>query len=201
MKPLIVSLIFFYGCLGVILLYATLYMTHIMGGTPMQIVAWFTPMAVGGCILSAVGGLVLHLVPGTILVLFSGIAWIVAPLLFALMPVGGNYFAWLFPAMICATVGIDITFNVTNVFVSFHAICRLIHASSLTSLNRSPHNFRSGDKVWLVHSSIPSSISPSRCSWVSQMSSTRTLSKRRNPRSSRTVRFSGSMSLLLASAL
>lgn len=118
MTPLIIGLLFCYGSLGIFLLYATYYMSNIMGGTPMQLVAWFTPMALGGCIIATVGGFVLHLIPGTIMLLASGAAWIIAPLLFAVMPVSGNYWAYTFPSMICATIAIDITFNVTNIFIS-----------------------------------------------------------------------------------
>ncbi|KAF2842122.1 MFS general substrate transporter [Patellaria atrata CBS 101060] len=117
-KALILALFATYGSLGTFLLYSTFYTQRTMGVTPLQLVAWFTPMALGGCILSVVGGLILHLIPGTILVIISGIAWIVSPLLFALAPAGANYWAWIFPSMICATVAIDITFNVTNVFIT-----------------------------------------------------------------------------------
>jgi hypothetical protein len=39
-------------------------------------------------------------------------------LLFAIIPNDPNYWAYIFPAMICATAGVDITFNVTNVFIT-----------------------------------------------------------------------------------
>jgi hypothetical protein len=93
-------------------------MTDIMGATPLQLVAWFSPMAAGGCIISCIGGFVLHLLPGTLLISIAGLAWILAPLLFSIAPVSANYFSYAFPAMICATIGIDTTFNVTNVFIS-----------------------------------------------------------------------------------
>ncbi|KAJ9668529.1 hypothetical protein H2201_001170 [Coniosporium apollinis] len=113
MKPLILALFFTYGSLGIFML-----MTEVMGASPMQLVAWFTPMALGGCIIATCGGFVLHLVPGSVMVILAGVAWIIAPLLFALAPEGANYWAWIFPSMICATVGIDITFNVTNIFIT-----------------------------------------------------------------------------------
>lgn len=75
-------------------------------------------MAVGGIIIATAGGFVLHIVPGTVLVILSGIAWIIAPLLFALAPEGASYWAYIFPAMICATIAIDVTFNVSNIFIS-----------------------------------------------------------------------------------
>jgi hypothetical protein len=97
-------------------------MTDIMGGTPMQLVAWFTPMALGGCIISTVGGFVLHIIPGTIIIILAGVSWIVAPLLFAIAPVGANYWKYMFFSMICATIGIDASFNVVSIFVSATAL-------------------------------------------------------------------------------
>lgn len=118
MPALVTALFFTYGSLGVFLLYATFYMEMIMGASPLQVVAWFVPMALGGCIISTVGGFVLHLLPGTILIIISGISWIVAPLLFAIAPQGAVYWVYIFPAMIAATIGIDITFNVANIFIT-----------------------------------------------------------------------------------
>lgn len=118
MPALMVALFFTYGSLGIFLLYATFYMEQVMAATPLQVVAWYVPMALGGCIISTVGGFVLHLLPGTILILISGTSWIIAPLLFAIAPAGANYWAYVFPAMICATVGIDVTFNVSNIFIT-----------------------------------------------------------------------------------
>ncbi|OCK97625.1 MFS general substrate transporter [Cenococcum geophilum 1.58] len=122
MKPLIIAMFFSFGSLGVFLLYSTYYMTDIMGGTPMQLVAWFTPMALGGCIISTVGGFVLHIVPGTVIIILAGVSWIVAPLLFAIAPVGANYWKYMFFSMICATIGIDASFNVVSIFVSATAL-------------------------------------------------------------------------------
>lgn len=118
MGALVLALFFTYGSLGVFLLYATFYMENVMGASPLQVVAWYVPMALGGCIISTTGGFVLHRLPGTLLIIISGIAWIIAPLLFALAPQGASYWAYVFPAMICATVGIDITFNVANIFIT-----------------------------------------------------------------------------------
>ena len=118
LKPLFLALFLSYGVLGVFLLYATLYMQQIMGATPLQIVAWYTPMCLGGCVIAIIGGYVLHLLSGTMLMLVSGVGWILASLLFALAPTGANYWAYIFPAMIGATIGIDVTWNVANVFIT-----------------------------------------------------------------------------------
>jgi MFS family permease len=93
MTALNIGLMFSYGILGVYLLYGTQYFQNIMGATPLQVVAWYVPMVLGGLVLSTVGGFVLHLVPGRALLIFSGFGWIGASLLLALVPVGGNYWA------------------------------------------------------------------------------------------------------------
>ncbi|KAI6710766.1 hypothetical protein PZA11_002671 [Diplocarpon coronariae] len=118
MPALVIALFFTYGSLGVFLLYATFYMEEVMGASPLQVVAWYVPMALGGCFIATFGGFIMHLVPGTVLVIISGVSWIVAPLLFATAPQGANYWAYIFPSMICATIGIDVTFNVANIFIT-----------------------------------------------------------------------------------
>ncbi|KAF7865307.1 hypothetical protein EAF04_006284 [Stromatinia cepivora] len=118
MKPLFIALFFTYGSLGVFLLYATFYCTNIMGAPFLQLVAWFIPLAIGGCLIGTFGGFILHLIPGTALITFSGICWIIAPLLFALAPINASFWTWVFTAMTCATLGIDITFNVTTIFIT-----------------------------------------------------------------------------------
>lgn len=75
-------------------------------------------MALGGCVIATTSGFLLHLLPGSLLISIAGLAWILAPLLFAIAPPGANYWAYIFPSMICATIAIDITFNVTNIFIS-----------------------------------------------------------------------------------
>lgn len=89
-----------------------------MHASPLQIVAWTVPMAFGGLLISTVGGLILHRIPGTILMLISCLGYTGAGLFFALIPENGGYWAFVFPAMICGTIGIDISFNVTNIFIT-----------------------------------------------------------------------------------
>ncbi|KAI9824761.1 MAG: hypothetical protein M1832_001589 [Thelocarpon impressellum] len=126
LPALVVALFFSYGVLGVFLLYSTLFMQDILGASPLLVTAYFVPMAAGGVVLSVVGGYVLHLISGTGLILVAGLGWMITSLLFALAPGPGatNYWAWIFPAMLCATLGIDLTFNVTNVFISTNLPCR-----------------------------------------------------------------------------
>ncbi|KIX04923.1 uncharacterized protein Z518_05794 [Rhinocladiella mackenziei CBS 650.93] len=118
MTPLVIALLLLYGNVGILLLYGTQYFQNIMGATPLQVVAWFTPMVVGGLILSTLEGFILHLVPGRWLLVISGLGAIGAQLLLALIPEGGNYWAWIFPAAILGTVGIDLSYNLMAVFIT-----------------------------------------------------------------------------------
>ena len=118
LPALCVALFFSDGVLGIFLLYATLYMQNIMGASPLQVAAWYVPMCAGGCMIAIIGGYVLHLLPGTMLMLIGGGAWVANSLFLALAPEGANYWAFVFPAMICATMGIDIIYNVANIFLT-----------------------------------------------------------------------------------
>lgn len=118
MKPLVLALFFDYGVFGIYLFYTSFYIEQILNASPLLTTAYFTPMCVGGLILSTVGGLILHLIPGTLLLWFSATCWVMSVLLFAILPDNPNYWAYIFPAMICATTGIDIIYNVTNIFIT-----------------------------------------------------------------------------------
>lgn len=118
MLPLTIALFFFYGVFGIWLLYTVQYMENIMQVSPLLVVAYFVPFAAGGILFSVIGGMFLHVIPGTVLLVISGIGWILAPLLFAIMPEDVGYWRYVFPAMICGTLGMDVTYNVTNVFVT-----------------------------------------------------------------------------------
>ncbi|KAJ5581110.1 hypothetical protein N7450_007411 [Penicillium hetheringtonii] len=118
LKPLLLSLLCLYGSLGIFLLYGVLYMSEFMDAGSLQIVAWTVPMAVGGLFLSVTGGFILHKVSGTILMMISCLGYVGTALLFAVIPIGGNYWAYVFPAMVCGTIGIDISFNIANIFIT-----------------------------------------------------------------------------------
>lgn len=78
----------------------------------------YVPTALGGLILCVAGGALLHIIPIMVLLLISALAWIAAPLLLALCPLPMNYWAFVMPSMLCATIGIDLTFTVSVVFLS-----------------------------------------------------------------------------------
>ncbi|CAJ2508909.1 Uu.00g139350.m01.CDS01 [Anthostomella pinea] len=126
MKRLAGSLFCSYGVFGLWLFYASYYIETVLHTTPLQTAAWFSPLAVGGMVLAVTGGFVLHLLPGKVLLLIAGGGYLLSTLLFALMPAQSEsgpstsflYWAYVFPAMLGGTIGVDITFNVTNVFIT-----------------------------------------------------------------------------------
>lgn len=89
-----------------------------MGYNAIQTALAFTPMAAGGVLLATVGGFTLHFLPGRLLLIVSGMGHVACVLLFALIPEGGSYWAYVLPAMIGATIGIDITYNATSIFIT-----------------------------------------------------------------------------------
>lgn len=88
------------------------------GPTGMTLALWYTPTAVGGVVLCIIGGALMHIVPIMGLLLLSALAWIAAPLLLALAPLPLQYWSYVMPSMLCATIGIDLTFTVSIVFLS-----------------------------------------------------------------------------------
>ena len=98
--------------------YGTLYFQQVMSATPLQVVAWYVPLGVAGLIISGIEGFVLHLVPGHILLTISGLGAVGSQLLLAFLPEGGSYWAWIFPATIFSTIGIDLSVILMTVFVT-----------------------------------------------------------------------------------
>ena len=118
MTPLVLSLLLLYGTWGIFAVYGTQYFQNVMGATPLQVVAWYVPLGVAGLVFSVIEGLILHLVPGRVLLVISGLGAVGAQLLLALVPPGGSYWAWVFPAVIFSTIGIDLSVNLMTVFIT-----------------------------------------------------------------------------------
>ncbi|KAM0719034.1 hypothetical protein Q7P37_004939 [Cladosporium fusiforme] len=117
--PLLMALFLLYGTWGIFSVYGTLYFQNIMGASPLQVVAWYVPLGVAGLLLSVLEGFLLHIVPGRILLIISGLGALGSQLLLALIPLsGGNYWAWIFPATILSTIGIDISTIYMTVFIT-----------------------------------------------------------------------------------
>ncbi|GAD97380.1 hypothetical protein MGG_07366 [Paecilomyces variotii No. 5] len=118
MKTLFLALFLVYGSFGIYLLYASFYIETILDVSPILTAVWFSPMVLGGITIAVLGGVTLHRLSGTVLIMLSTNGSLVSVLLFALIPAKPNYWAWILPAMVSATIGIDIMYNVTNVFIT-----------------------------------------------------------------------------------
>ncbi|KAG8533549.1 uncharacterized protein KY384_001289 [Bacidia gigantensis] len=120
MTPLLIALFLLYGTWGIFSVYGTLYFQNFLGASPLQVVAWYTPLGVAGLLLSILEGLILHLVPGRVLLVISGAGALGAQLLLALLPPHGNHTYWkfIFPATILSTIGIDLSTILMTVFIT-----------------------------------------------------------------------------------
>jgi MFS family permease len=118
MTPLLLALFLLFGTWGIFSVYGTLYFRNIMGASPLQVVAWYVPLGVAGLLFSILEGFILHLVPGRVLLIISGLGAVGSQLLIALVPLGGSYWAWIFPATILSTIGIDLSTILMTVFIT-----------------------------------------------------------------------------------
>ena len=118
MTPLLIALFLLYGTWGIYSVYGILYFQNIMSASPLQVVAWYAPLGIAGLLVSVLEGFILHLVPGRILLIISGLGAVGSQLLLALIPAGGSYWAWIMPAMVFSTIGIDLSTILMTVFVT-----------------------------------------------------------------------------------
>ncbi|KAI1076922.1 membrane transporter [Whalleya microplaca] len=116
--PLFLVLFIACGGFGIYIFYASFYIETVLNVPPLLAALWFAPLAAGGIMIALIGGVTLHRLPGTILLIISGLGFFLCCLLFALMPDNPNYWAWVFPSMVCATIGIDISFNISGIFIT-----------------------------------------------------------------------------------
>ncbi|SPO05254.1 related to multidrug resistance protein [Cephalotrichum gorgonifer] len=118
MKRMVFSLFLVYGAFGVWLFYSSFYIELVMKQAPLTTAVWYVPQVVGGLLIGSVGGATLHHFSGRVLFIISGVGHVLCSLLFAIMPAGSTYWPYVFPAMICSTIGIDVTYTVSNVFIT-----------------------------------------------------------------------------------
>ncbi|KAI0202131.1 major facilitator superfamily-domain-containing protein [Astrocystis sublimbata] len=142
MKRLCAGLFCAYGIFGLFLFYSSYYVETVLHTAPLQTAAWFIPLAGGGFVIAVLGAFVLHILSGRVLMMISCAGFLLSCLLFALLPKQTNdtpsqsflYWAYVFPAMLAGTIGVDITFNVTNVYITT-AMPRRLQATAGALLN------------------------------------------------------------------
>ena len=76
-------------------------------------------MAAGGLILALISGFTLHKISGKLALFISGVGYLLCVVLFAVIPTEHpNYWAYVFPSMLGATLGVDVTYGVSNIFIT-----------------------------------------------------------------------------------
>ncbi|KAH6608388.1 major facilitator superfamily transporter [Trichoderma cornu-damae] len=118
MKRMLLCLFITWGVFNIYLFYANFYIETILKKPPLLTAVYFAPWAAGGLILATTSGLILHLLSNKVLIIASGISKIIAVLMFAIMPDNPNYWAWIFPAMLCEAACVDVLWTVSNVFLT-----------------------------------------------------------------------------------
>ncbi|CCT65421.1 related to multidrug resistance protein [Fusarium fujikuroi IMI 58289] len=123
MSRLVVALFVSYGSFSLVLFYASFYIESVLYIGPLLTTSWFIPLAAGGFILALVGGFVLRILNGRRLLIIFCLGFLGSSLLCSIIPNSGEsntFLPWvfIFPAMILAIVGLDITFNITNFIIS-----------------------------------------------------------------------------------
>lgn len=117
-KSFMVASLFLYGTFGVWLFTTTSFLETQYDVSGLKLTLWYLPMAIGGFFIAVVGSSILHIIPIHYLLLCSAMAWIAASLLLALADPARGYWPFPFPAMIAGTLGIDLTFTISIVFLS-----------------------------------------------------------------------------------
>ncbi|KAF5653528.1 major facilitator family transporter [Fusarium sp. NRRL 25303] len=120
---LVVALFVSYGSFSLVFFYASFHIESALYSGPLLTTSWFIPLAAAGFILALVGGFVIHILNGRRLLIILCLGFLGSLILFSITPDSGEsntFLSWvfIFPAMILAIVGLDITFNITNFIIS-----------------------------------------------------------------------------------
>ncbi|KAF4501261.1 multidrug resistance [Fusarium agapanthi] len=123
MSRLIVALFVSYGSLSLVLCYASFYIESVLYTGPLLTTSWFIRLAAGGFILAVIGGFALHILNGRQFLIIFCLGFLGSSILFPIIPdsrISNTFLGWtfVFPAMILAIVGVDITFNIHNFIIA-----------------------------------------------------------------------------------
>lgn len=75
-------------------------------------------MAIAGLACCVILGPLLQVVHMKILLVFTGCTWIAAPVILAVSSLPLSYWANAFPSILCATIGINLTFTISIVYLT-----------------------------------------------------------------------------------
>jgi hypothetical protein len=79
---------------------------------------WYLPMAIAGLVCCVTVEPLLRSVHLKTLLVLTSCIWIAAPTILAASPLPLHYWASAFPSVLCATVGINLTFTISMVYLT-----------------------------------------------------------------------------------
>lgn len=79
---------------------------------------WYLPMAIAGLVCCVAVEPLLRAFHLKLLLIITACIWIAAPTILAASPLPLNYWANAFPSVLCATLGINLTFTISMVYLT-----------------------------------------------------------------------------------
>lgn len=136
MKQLAVGLFFAYGAFGIFFFYGSFYLELVLKQVPLFTAFWYIPMIISGLVLRAIYKMTRYRLPGRVLLALPGLGLAAACIFFILMPADPNLWAFVMPAMVVASIGIDATFVICNSFITTNlpACCQGIAGAFIHSI-------------------------------------------------------------------
>jgi hypothetical protein len=114
-EQVVLIVLFGFMSFGTSSFWLSLYMQNVLKYSPLEVAVRLLPQAIVGILVNVVAALVLHKINNKVLIGIGSIACFGSTLLLSVMEGEHAYWAFIFPSLILAVVGVDLQFNVANV--------------------------------------------------------------------------------------
>ncbi|KAJ5427481.1 Major facilitator superfamily domain general substrate transporter [Penicillium cf. griseofulvum] len=95
----------------------SLFFQNVRKDSAIKIALQLLPMVIGGIIVNVICALILHKVSNQVLMGVGTVAFTVAFLILSFLREEATYWAFIFPSLILIVIGVDVQYNVTNMYV------------------------------------------------------------------------------------
>lgn len=95
----------------------SLYFQLVVRYSPIEVAVHFLPLVITGTLLNIVAGAILHQVSNKLLMYIGAVGYTISFTLYAVSKYGITFWALLFPGEILTVFGVDLQFNVVNMYV------------------------------------------------------------------------------------
>ncbi|ANB12575.1 hypothetical protein AWJ20_832 [Sugiyamaella lignohabitans] len=102
---------------GITTYYCPLYFLKVVRVSPILATAYLTPYSIFGISVNIFAAFTLHRIPGRYLLIAGNLGYLGTSLIWALIPLGSNYWALPFPSMFLGVIGSDLAYNVGNIHI------------------------------------------------------------------------------------